>query len=209
LSFAPSSKTVRPAPDTCIPLTDLRDSQPRFFHTIAVEEISVAAGIQLLRDRGVRGSDVQLAALVEHCGRHALTVDLAGSYIKEYGNGDPVTPLNLGTAEEMQAAADEELDDDKRAVLKQEIRFARIAQRYREAMLGSDEAALALLERICLFGLGVDCETFASIFTGAKAEKVSGKSLASLNADQLQKNLAWLVRVRTVKPLEAFTSHNL
>jgi hypothetical protein len=48
-------------------------------------------------------------------------------------------------------------------VLKQGISCARIAQRYREAMLDSDEAALALLERICLFRLGVDCETLAAI----------------------------------------------
>jgi hypothetical protein len=30
------------------------------------------------RVRGVRGSNMQLAPIVEHCGRHALTVDLAG-----------------------------------------------------------------------------------------------------------------------------------
>ncbi len=134
------------------PLTDLRDSQPRFFHTIPVEEIDVPTGIQLLRARAVRGSDMQLAPIVEHCGRHALTVDLAGGYIKEYGQGDPSTPLNLGTAEELQAEAEQELDDDKRAVLKQGIRFARIAQRYREAMLNSDKAAsrLGVLVLCCL-----------------------------------------------------------
>jgi len=181
------------------PLADLRDSQPRFFHPIAVEEIDVAGGVQLLRDRGVRGTDVQLAPIVEHCGRHALTVDLGGGYIKEYGDGDPATPLNLGTAEELQAAAEQEPDDDKRAVLKQGIRFARIAQRYREAMIGSDEASLALLERICLFRLGVDCETLAAIFTGSAAERVSGRALASLAADQLQKRLDWLVRMRIVE----------
>lgn len=47
------------------PLTDLRDSQPRFFHTIAVDQIDVVAGVALLRDRGVRGTDLQLAPIVE------------------------------------------------------------------------------------------------------------------------------------------------
>ena len=189
------------------PLTDLRDSQPRFFHTIAVDQIDVAAGIALLRARGVRGTDAQLAPIVEHCGLHALTLDLAGGYIKEYGHGDPATPLNLGTAEELEAQAEQELDDDRRAVLKQGIRFARIAQRYREAMLESDdEAALALLERICLFRLGVDCETLAAIFTGPDAAEVSGKALAGLNADQLQKKLAWLVRMRIVEQSESSSS---
>jgi tetratricopeptide (TPR) repeat protein len=188
------------------PLTDLRDSQPRFFHTIAVDQIDVWAGIALLRDRGVRGTDMQLAPIVEHCGRHALTIDLAGGYIKEYGHGDPSTPLNLGTAEELQVEAEQEPDDDKRVVLQQGIRFARIAQRYREAMLDSDEAALALLERICLFRLGVDCETLAAIFTGPNAENVSGKALASLDADQLQAKLDWLVQMRIVEQSGAASS---
>ncbi len=122
----------------------------------------MATGVALLRARGVRGTDMQLAPIIEHCGRHALTIDLAGGYIKEYGHGAPSTPLNLGTAEELQAEAEQEPDDDKRAALKQGIRFARIAQRYHEVMLESDEAALALLERICLFRLGVDCETLAA-----------------------------------------------
>ena len=181
------------------PLTDLRDSQPRFFHTIDIDEIDVPTGIALLRARGVRGTDVQLAPIVEHCGRHALTIDLAGGYIKEYGHGNPSTPLDLGTAEELQAEAEQELDDDKRVVLKQGIRFARIAQRYREAMLRTDEAALVLLERICLFRLGVDSKTLAAIFTGEQAVEVSGPALADLNAEQLQSKLDWLVRMCIVE----------
>jgi hypothetical protein len=186
------------------PLTDLRDSQPRFFHTIAVDQIDVAAGVALLRDRGVRGTDVQLAPIVEHCGRHALTIDLAGGYIQEYGHGDPSTPLNLGTAEELQAEAEQEPDDDKRAVLKQGIRFARIAQRYREAILKSDAAALALLERLCLFPLGVGATTLAAIFLrkhwwDKSKTRIAGKSLARLNAKQLQKKLEWLVQMRIVE----------
>ncbi|NQV27777.1 MAG: TIR domain-containing protein [Rhodopirellula sp.] len=190
------------------PLNDLRDSQPRFFHTIAVDQIDVVAGVTLLRERGVRGTDVQLAPIVEHCGQHALTIDLAGGYIKEYGHGDPTTPLNLGTAEELKTEADQEPDDDKRAVLKQGIRFARIAHRYREAMLNSDEAALALLERICLFRLAVDCQTLAAIFTGPDAEKVSGKALASLDAYQLQKKLDWLVSTRIVERADTSSSES-
>ena len=68
-------------------------------------------------------------------------------------------------------------------MLKQGRRFARIAERYREAMLKSDEAALALLERICLFRLGVDCETLAAIFTGPDANKVAGKALGPRAVD--------------------------
>ena len=139
------------------PLADLRDRSPRFFHPIPVNQIGLAAGVQLLRDRGVRGTDQQLEPIVEDCGRHALTVDFAGGYIAEYGTGDPATPLNLGTAEQLREASErDELPEDQREVLRQGYRFARIAEHYRDAMLQKDEAAMALLERICLFRLGVD-----------------------------------------------------
>ena len=82
------------------PLADLRDARPQFFRTIAIEEIDVATGVKLLKDRGVRGNDLQLTRIVEECGRHVLTVDFAGGYIKEFGDGDPATPLHLGTADE-------------------------------------------------------------------------------------------------------------
>jgi hypothetical protein len=127
-------------------------------------------------------------------------VDFAGGYIAEYGQGDPATPLDLGTAEELKAASEQdELDEDQREVFRQGYRFARIAEHYRDAMLNKDEAAMALLERICLFRLGVDCDTLAAIFTGRKAKNVSGKALAALNAEQLQSKLDWLVRMRIVE----------
>ncbi|MBM83971.1 MAG: hypothetical protein CMJ78_25730 [Planctomycetaceae bacterium] len=81
------------------PLADLRDKNPRFFHLIPVNQIDLAAGMKLLRQRDVRGTDPQLAPIVEQCGRHNLTVDFAGGYIAEYGHGDPATPLDRGTAE--------------------------------------------------------------------------------------------------------------
>jgi tetratricopeptide (TPR) repeat protein len=180
-------------------LADLGEAKSQFFKSIPIEEIDIPMGIQLLRGRGVRGTDLQLEQIVKDCGQHALTVDFAGGYIKEYGDGEPQTPLDLGTAEELREAADKEQDDDRREVLKQGFRFARVAQRYREAMLEKDEAAIALLERICLFRLGVASDTLAAIFTGAKATKVSGKALAGLDANQLQKKLDWLVRMRLLE----------
>jgi hypothetical protein len=165
------------------PLADLRAKTREFFHPIPVNQIDVAAGMQLLRDRGVRGTDPQLEPIVEQCGRHALTVNFAGGYIAEYGKGDPATPLNLGTAEELRTASvKDELPEDQRDVLRQGYRFARIAEHYRDAMLQKDEAAMALLERICLFRLGVDSDTLATIFTGEQAVEVSGHGLAALNS---------------------------
>ncbi|NEQ49755.1 MAG: TIR domain-containing protein [Leptolyngbya sp. SIO3F4] len=184
---------------TRFPLADLQDDRPDFFQSIPIEEIDILTGIKLLRQRGVQGNDLELERIVKECGNHALTVDLAGGYIKEYGNGNPDTPLVLGTAEELEDAVRQEQDPAKRAVLKQGFRFARVARRYQEAMLEQDPAAIALLERICLFRLGVEADTLVAIFIGEDAAKVSGTALAGLNAQQLQYKLDWLVRMRIVE----------
>jgi hypothetical protein len=188
------------------PLADLLESEPRYFKPIVVDKIAVKAGIALLRDRGVCGTDAQLARIVEHCGQHALTVDLAGGYIKEYRKGDSSTPLDLGSAEELLIATEQEPNYKKRAVLTQGIRFTRIAQRYRDAMRDNDQPALAILERICLFRRGVDCETFVAIFTGPTAARISGNALANMNAAQVQMKLDWLVNMRIVEESKHSTS---
>jgi tetratricopeptide (TPR) repeat protein len=147
----------------------------------------------------VQGNHLELERIVKECGCHALTVDLAGGYITEYGNGDPSTPLTLGTPEELEAEAQQEPDPAKRAVLKQGKRFARVAQRYREAMVQNDPAAIALLERICLFRLGVEASTLETIFTGENAVKVSGEALSRLSPQELQRKLNWLVQMRIIE----------
>lgn len=184
---------------TRFPLADLQETQPDFFTSIPIEEIDIPTGMSLLRQRGVQGNDLELEHIVKECGCHALTVDLAGGYIKEYGGGDPNTSLTLGTAKELEEAAQQEQDPAKRAVLKQSLRFARVAQRYQEAMLAHDPAAIALLERICLFRLGVEAATLAAIFTGEDAVTVAGAALAVLDTMQLQRKLDWLVRMRIIE----------
>lgn len=196
------------------PLADLRDARPQFFHSLPIEEIDLPAGVRLLRARGVNGTNLQLEGIVEACGRHALTVDFAGGYIFEFGGGDPATPVDFEMdSERLRQRLDDEPDEARRHVLKQGHRFARLAERYREAMRGDaadqregDAAALALLERICLFRLGVEAETLANIFTGEKAVNVSGRALAGLSGAQLQKKLDWLARMRIVESQSA--THN-
>lgn len=189
------------------PLADLRDARPQFFRSLPIEEIDLPAGVRLLRARGVNGTNLQLEGIVEACGRHALTVDFAGGYIAEFGGGDPATPVDFEMdSARLRQRLDDEPDEARRHVLKQGHRFARLAERYREAMRGDtadqregDAAALALLERICLFRLGVEAETLANIFTGENAVNVSGPALAGLTREELQKKLNWLVRMRIVE----------
>jgi len=178
------------------PLAELDERGSRYYRPIPIEEIEPAAAVALLRQRQVRGTDAQLREIAAECGHHALTVDLAGGYVAEFGDGDPATPLQLTRFDdEEQARRAEPTNAKRRAVRLQEYRFARIAERYREGFKASDPATLALLERICLFRLGIDASLLASIFTGRGDEKqrISGLALARLSCEQIQQALDRLV----------------
>ncbi len=178
---------------TRFPISELEEELPLHYVPMPIEDISDEVAIALLRQRGVKGSDVELRHLAKDCGHHALTVDLAGGYIAEFGGE---THLQLGTVEELQQAVRDEPNAQRRRVLRQEYRFARIAARYREAFIEKDQAALALLERVCLFRLGIDAETLTAIFIGRDKTKISNPALARLSPRQLQIKLDLLVEMR-------------
>jgi len=186
-------------------LADLDEASPTLYRPIDVEQIDLLTGIDLLRRLGVKGNDTQLAAIVENCGRHALTVDMAGGLMCEFHDGDPATNLEIGTPEEIEHAVANEQDPKRRAVLKQELRFAKVADRYRDALKERDPAALALLERICLFRLGVDAATLGAIFTGKAVESISGIALSELSIDQLEAKLDLLARMRLLEGAGAWS----
>ncbi|MFH2054569.1 MAG: hypothetical protein ABIJ61_01310, partial [bacterium] len=166
---------VRAIITTRFAIAELEERIPPHYSFIPIEEISEETGIKLLRKRGVTGPNTELARLVRECGRHAFSVDLVGGYIAELG-GDP--NLQLGTGKELEKAVAKERDPRRRHVKWQEFKFARIAERYRERLKDKDPALLALLERICLFRLGVDADTLASIFLGREKTAISGRTLA-------------------------------
>jgi hypothetical protein len=184
-------------------LPSLDNDRPPHYVRIDVEQIPAEAAIALLRRRGVHGSDEQLRQVAEQCGRHALIVDLAGAYLAHFAHGDPHTPLDLGTPEQLQADLDRESDPGRRRTLQQEYRFARVAHRYREGFLRTDPAALALLERISLFHLGADASTLTAIFLRKhrfdwSKNAISGRALASLTPEQLAAKLAQLAAMRLI-----------
>src|SRR5262249_35953760 len=104
---------------------------------------------------------------------HALTVDLAGGYITHFADGRCAAASGWAGRELGPEPAVRPADDRLRAVAQQTARFERLAQRYREALAGTDPAALALLERICLFRLGLDADLLAQIFTGPGNDDLS------------------------------------
>ena len=180
------------------PIASLEEERPPNYVVVPVEELSDKAGVSLLRKRGVVGSDAELTEIVQDCGNHALTIDLAGGYLAEFGEGDPTTTLKLGSEAELQVAANRELDPRRRAVRRQEIRFTRITERYQSMLARRDPAILALLQRVCLFRLGVDTQTLARIFIG-KGRGDACVELARLNRQQLQQRLDLLVEMRLLE----------
>jgi len=84
-------------------------------------------------------------------------------------------------------------------VAEQTARFERVALRYREALARTDPAALALLERICLFRLGIDANLLTLIFTGQGKDDISGQDLAALAPVEVQDRLDKLVAMRLLE----------
>ncbi|RCJ17031.1 hypothetical protein A6S26_31675 [Nostoc sp. ATCC 43529] len=178
---------------TRFPLEDLEYKACPFHQKILVESISRDAAISLLRRRGVQGSDLDLQQLAERCGLHALTIDLAGGYIAHFGQGNPNTPLEFPSSEELRQIAEKNQDRRLRYVAQQSARFARVAERYRDALQRSDPAALALLERVCLFRLGVTAQILTNIFTGEEKKGFPGVELAQLTLEDVKRKLNFLI----------------
>ncbi|MCZ6653074.1 MAG: TIR domain-containing protein [Planctomycetota bacterium] len=176
----------------------LAERCPLYF-PIAVERLDARAAVALLRKRGVhRGTDGQLEAVAREQGFHALSVDLAGGYIAHFCKGDP-SRLPPDPHDRATVAADATLDPRIAAIQEQERKFARLAERYQEALSQSDPAAMALLQRVCLFRLGVDAKTLASVFTGDGKEEISGPELAQLSLADLAAKLQKLAAMRLIE----------
>ncbi len=169
----------------------LAERSPRF-RQIPVEELTSEASVALLRQRGVRGPGHRLEALARDQGFHALSVDLLGGFIARFCGGDPAGLIPDAAV----PAAGADVDPRLAALREQERRFARLAERYAEALGASDPAALALLQRACLFRLGADAATLASIFTGEGKEGVAGPELARLDPAGLEAKLALLAEMK-------------
>jgi tetratricopeptide (TPR) repeat protein len=178
-------------------LFDPLASRAWYHRQIGVERLQPSAAVQLLRDRNVRGPYDELEHIAREQGFHALSVDLAGGYIARFCGGDPKRLSSL--AQETEDVEDSILDPQIAAIREQERRFGRLAERYHQALAHSDPATLALLQRICLFRLGVDAKTLASIFIGQGKESISGFYLASLSEKELGAKLQLLVEMRLIE----------
>lgn len=168
------------------------------YRQVDVEQLEPDAAVKLLRDRGVKkGSRRQLEDVAREQGFHALSVDLTGGYIARFCNGDAT---QLPAFESLDLSdLDPQLNPADRAIAELERRFVRLAERYEEVLAESDPAALALLQRVCLFRLGIDVDTVAAIFTGQGKSKISGRALSKLKKSGVRSKLKLLASMGLVE----------
>lgn len=188
-------------------LFDAIKDRCQHFIPISVDKLDCSTAISLLRQRGVKSNtDMELAELARDYGFHALTIDLLGGYITHFCQSD-ARRLPPESKELYRLASNQwdKLDPDVAAVREQEYRFGRIAERYRRALEKDDPAALALLQRMCLFRLGINVKTIVSIFTGHDKVRISGKALALLSERDVQAKLRFLVEMRLIEVFERTT----
>ena len=192
------------APNVSLPVT----SRFRLFDPIAqrslhylqisIDRLERSAAIELLRARGAKGTDQVLDTIGRRQQYHALSLDLIGGYIGAFCEGDP---NRLPAARELLLQEGDE-DPGIAALRYQENRFSEIAEWYWDVLERRHPAALALLERVCLFRLGVDAATLAAIFTGEGKEAISGKELASVTESEIERKLKQLAVWRLVEVSE-------
>ncbi|MEM9388679.1 MAG: TIR domain-containing protein [Pseudomonadota bacterium] len=179
-------------------LYDARRLRDSWYQQIDIDRLPLDSCTGLLRQHGVHGSDAELEGVAEDLGRHALSVDLMGGYLTRFCGGDCARLPALADQDAVQTH-DAQLDPAVAAIQEQERRLARLAKRYHDSLRSDDPAALALLQRLCLFRLGINLDAIAAIFTGKGKAAVSGRALASLSRDQVAAKLALLTEMRLIE----------
>ncbi|WP_162097956.1 MULTISPECIES: hypothetical protein [Streptomyces] len=141
-----------------LPLPRLAPWRGRGYAWLDIDQLCREDAVSLIRDRGVRGDDDALHALIDEYGAHALTLDHLSGYLVEYAAADPSGAASLP---EPRADSGEP----------QERRLARVLDAYETAL---SERETALLARLCIFRFGASAEQLHSVFTRAANPQIAG-----------------------------------
>jgi hypothetical protein len=181
-----------------VPVVSLEEGNRPFYTRINVDKLEMPTAVALLRTQGIVGSDSQLEALANRCGLHALTVDLAGGYIREFGSGDPTTRIMLPTQAELEQLIEKEPDAARREILRQELRLTRLAGQYIESLQKKDPAALALMQRLTIFSRQIPLDLLARLFSGDARLAITGPSLVRLDRDGIERCMRYLAHLHLI-----------
>lgn len=152
------------------PLPDVAGWEGRGFRPIGLTDLDAPAARAVFRRWGVRGTDAALDALAAGVHRHALTVDVLGSYLATFHAGDPTqTPsFDLGYL----------ADTDPRTA-----KLHRVLTSYAEKLPARERD---LLVRLSVFPRGIDVESLS--YLSEAGGEVAG-TLAGCGPVELQRLL--------------------
>lgn len=161
-----------------------------YWQTTALEEkllrLSKAAGVALLKQLGVKGTQKELEALVEDVQGHALTLNLLGAYLHDAHAGD-IRKRDLVKLEE--ADAEEQGGHAFRVMDAYVLWF--------ESEGEKGKRALALLRLLGLFDRPATADCLAALL---KAPAVPGLTEALVGMSEAQRNVAF-TRLESAKLL--------
>ena len=152
-------------------LTDLAQWEHRGYRGISLDTLDAEGAVHLLRAWQVKGEEGELQSLAESLGRHALSVSVLGSYLKNYCDGDPA-----GAA---QFKLDDASMDDSQAA-----KLGRILAGYAQN-LSDDERDLLI--RMSIFPRGISVEILGYIIA-------AGGVIAGTLVGVEQPRLLWLAK---------------
>ena len=158
------------------PLVDLENWNGAGHKAIVLDDLERAVALDVLRAWNVKGDDATLTRLIEPLNigsyYHALSVAVLGSFIGNFGSGDPARAPSFALEDAQEA--------DPKA-----RRLHRILDEYAKALTQSERALLA---RLALFPRGVKIEFLGWIAQAGRrvAGAILGQSDAQL-ASQLER----------------------
>jgi tetratricopeptide (TPR) repeat protein len=148
------------------PLPDLTDWKTTGFREDLLDDLDPPAARAVLRKWGVHGADFALDALANQVHQHALTVDVLGSYLGTFCDGNPEAAPTFDVAVL-------EADDPKAA------RLARVLQSYATKLLKDERDLLTRLSALS-GGVPVDFLMFMVSSGGSVAGSLAGLSRTRL-----------------------------
>jgi hypothetical protein len=162
------------------PLPELGDWTGKGFRPLALDDLDAAAARYVLRKWGVTGDDHVIDAVADRFHRHALTLDVLGSYLRTYHDGDlartPVlTPEFLADSDDLKTA-----------------RLHQLLTGYAEKLLQRERDVLA---RLSLLPRGLELETLGYL---ADAGSEAAGSLSGCAPAELRRLIE---RLRVLGPV--------
>src|SRR5215216_721505 len=150
--FAQGGLGIRVIMTSRFPFPDLLTFQGMGYWFIDTDNLDQSSARNLLRSRGVRGTEMALDELIKDYGNHALTLDHLGTLLKDFFDGDPRRARELPPIGTARGDAYAEY---------QAYRLARVFSFYEEHLPSIELKALGTL---CVFRVPVSLETVIRIF---------------------------------------------